>query len=103
VGTDLVYVPRLATQIEELGAAFLDRVFTPAELADCGGRVEALAARWAAKEAVLKALGWELQDVALTDIEVIGPGRPRVLVPGYDLDVSLSHDGDYALAVVVVA
>ena len=103
VGTDIVHVPRLAQQVEDLGQDFLARVFTPQELAACAGSVERLAARWAAKEAVIKALGWELQDVALTDIEVTGEGRPRVVLhtTGAVLDVSLSHDGEYAIAVVI--
>jgi len=105
VGTDIVHVPRLARQIEELGQDFLARVFTPQELTACAGSVQRLAARWAAKEAAIKALGWELQDVALTDIEVTGQGRPHIVVhPNADvLDVSMSHDGEYAMAVVVVA
>lgn len=103
VGTDIVHVPRLAQQIEELGQAFLQRVFTAQELTTCAGNMERLAARWAAKEATIKALGWELQDVALTDIEVTGGTRPRILLhaTGDVLDVSISHDGEYAIAVVI--
>lgn len=105
IGTDIVHVPRLVSQVNELGDAFLSRVFTASELAACGGRVESLAARWAAKEAVIKAFGWELQSVDLTAIEVVGQGRPRLVLHGLEgtvVDVSLAHDGDYAIAVVLV-
>ena len=105
IGTDIVSVPRLADQMRELGDEFLARVFTAGELADCAGRVESLAARWAAKEAVIKAFGWELSRVDLTDIEVVGTGRPSVVLHGRPevvSDLSMSHDGEYAIAVVLV-
>lgn len=106
VGTDLVHVPRLAEQIELLGSSFLDRVFTPGEQRECAGDVQRLACRWAAKEATIKAFGWELQDVELRDVEVVGPGRPRIMIHSRSvqvLDLSMSHDGEYAIAIVVVA
>ncbi|MEZ5157776.1 MAG: 4'-phosphopantetheinyl transferase superfamily protein [Candidatus Nanopelagicales bacterium] len=104
LGTDIVQVSRLAVEVEQLGADLLDRIFTSAEQRRCGGRIESLAARWAAKEAAIKALGWQLQDVDLRTIEVIGSDRPAIVLHGTSetvLAVSLAHDGDYAIAVVV--
>ena len=56
IGTDLVAVSRIAGVIARHGDRFLHRVYTDAELTACAGRAESLAARWAAKEAVAKAL-----------------------------------------------
>jgi holo-[acyl-carrier protein] synthase len=106
IGTDLVHVPRLQAQVADLGAAFLDRVFTAAEQRECAGRMDRLAGRWAAKEAVIKAFGWRLADVDLRGIEVTGQGRPEIVLHGRAdtvLDVSLSHEGEYAIAVVLVS
>ena len=71
VGTDLVEVRRIVALVERYGERFTRRVFTPGELADCGGRAESLAARWAAKEAAAKALGCGIGAVAWHDIEVV--------------------------------
>ena len=60
IGTDLVDVPRIASLLERHGAAFLEKNFTPAEIAACEGKANAaqrFAARFAAKEAMAKALG----------------------------------------------
>ena len=87
IGTDLVAVPRVEEVLSRHRQRFLDRVFTPAEQADCLGRARPamhLAARLAAKEAAMKALG-------------TGWG----LGVRWQAMVSLSHDGDYAIAVVV--
>ena len=56
-GVDILHVPRVAEAIARHGARFLARVYTPAEIAYCRGRAPELAARFAAKEAVAKALG----------------------------------------------
>ncbi|OQA44552.1 MAG: Holo-(acyl-carrier-protein) synthase [Chloroflexi bacterium ADurb.Bin325] len=120
VGTDLVEVARIARAIDRHGARFLRRVFTPAELAACGGaepgaalRVESLAARWAAKEAVAKALGTGIGHVAWLEIEVLqnGDGCPGLQLHGRAAALaaekgltrwalSLAHDGGLALAFV---
>jgi len=77
------------------------------------GRPESLAGRWAAKEAVLKALGVGIGEVPLTDIEIAAEGtRPVVRLQAAaaelagtagltDWQVTISHDGDYAVAFVV--
>ena len=83
-GIDIIEVPRIARMIEDHGRRFLDRVYTPAEQAYCSGRkrgAESFAGRFAAKEAVLKALGtgWS-GGIAWTDVEVVPleSGAPTV-------------------------
>ena len=118
LGTDLVAIARVETALSQHRDRFLDRVFTHAEQADCLARSRPamhLAARLAAKEATMKALGtgWSL-GVRWTDVEVrsgggtpptlslSGVARKRAEARGIrEAIVSLSHDGDYAVAVVV--
>src|SRR5690606_41845696 len=57
VGIDMIEIERVGRVLERYGERFLRRVYTPAEAAFCRGRVPELAARFAAKEAVMKALG----------------------------------------------
>jgi holo-[acyl-carrier protein] synthase len=93
---------------------FLSRVFTPEEVAFCRGRIQELAARFAAKEAVMKALGTGARSVAWRDIEVLPDRRGKPLVYLYGgaaeraatigldaIDISLSHLEDMSIAVVV--
>lgn len=114
VGTDLVQIDRLAALVQQYGERFTGRVFTSAELADCAGRAESLAARWAAKEAAAKALGVGIGQVAFRELEVVrgASGQPGLLLHGRaaalaaDLGLShwalsLAHDGGLALAFVV--
>jgi holo-[acyl-carrier protein] synthase len=118
LGIDLVSVARFRTSVEDGGQAFLDRVFTPEEQQDCLRRKHphpSLAARFAAKEAVMKALGtgWSA-GVRFRDIEVASDeaGVPRLRLHGRaaeladaadfgELRVSLSHTDEQATAVVV--
>ncbi len=122
-GIDLVETRRIAAMLEEHGERFKQRCFTEAEqgYAEEGKkrRAERYAARFACKEAVLKALGTGLRDgIAWTDIEVVREpsGRPRVELSGRCEEVarelgirrwvvSLSHagdeDGGYASASVI--
>jgi holo-[acyl-carrier protein] synthase len=129
-GVDIVEVARVRDAAERWGARFLRRVFTPGELADCdaGGpapRFESLAARWAAKEAVAKALGVGLSGLGagvsapgaplhFHEIEVARApdGRPELRLHGGAADaaaargiaqlaLSLSHTAEHAVASVV--
>ena len=113
-GADLVAVERVAAAIDRHGDRFLRRVYTAEELAACGGRVESLAARWAAKEAVAKALGTGIGDVGWREIEVLHDdcrcpclrlhGAAAELATARGLtqwSISLAHDGGMALAFVV--
>ncbi len=116
VGTDIVRVSRLEKYADEEHDSFLRRVFTPREVDLSAGRASSLAGRWAAKESVLKALGCGIGDVPLTDVEIItgDDGRPTLHLRGRaaewahtagltDWQVSISHDGDYAVAMVVAS
>lgn len=69
-GVDLIDIARIHDAIERHGERFLARVFTEAERRECGGRVASLAGRFAAKEAVAKALGCGIGDVRWLDIEI---------------------------------
>ena len=94
LGTDIVEIVRIGEMIERHGELFLERVYTEKEVAYCQKRASSyqhFAGRWAAKEAVLKALGtgWA-KGIAWRDIEVVTThsGQPRVLVHGAVLELS---------------
>jgi holo-[acyl-carrier protein] synthase len=114
VGTDLIEIDRIAGVLERHGERFLCRVFTPDELAACEGRPASLAARWAAKEAVAKALGTGIGQVAFREIEVVLDDCrcPSLRLHGAAQEfaarrgltqwaISLAHDGGLAMAFVV--
>jgi holo-[acyl-carrier protein] synthase len=118
VGIDLVRVSRVAESLERFGDRFLRRVFTDGEIAYAHTSPalapERLAARFAAKEATIKALDLTDQGVTWRSIEVEreprgkcrlvlhGPARRAADAAGFaELSVSLSHEGDYATAVVL--
>jgi holo-[acyl-carrier protein] synthase len=118
VGIDLVRVSRVAASLEQFGERFLRRVFTEAEVAYAtaspGLTAERLAARFAAKEAAVKALGLSERGVGWRQIEVTrqpsgecrlslhGAARDAAAEDGVvELAVSLSHEGDYATAIVL--
>lgn len=117
VGFDLVQVSGIASSLRQFGRAFEARLFTESELeyAHCGldQLAERLAARFAAKEAVIKALRLANEGVSWLDIEVRKQpdgdcalalhGRVAVLADQMGVEqiaLSLSHDGDYAGAFV---
>ena len=113
-GVDLIEVARLTRAVEQHGERFLNRCFTAQELADAAMRMPALAARFAAKEAVAKALGCGIGDVTWQEIEIRRDARrrPEVILHGaaqtiaYDLGltewaISLSHTHEHAVAFVV--
>ena len=94
LGTDIVEIVRIGEMIERHGELFLERVYTEKEVAYCQKRASSyqhFAGRWAAKEAVLKALGtgWA-KGISWRDIEVVTThsGQPRVLVHGAVLELS---------------
>jgi holo-[acyl-carrier protein] synthase len=113
-GVDLVEIERMQSVIERYGERFLNRVFTARELDEVGSNMSSLAARFAAKEAVSKALGTGIGRVAWREIEILrGPARQPILVLSGEaqllaqqlgLDqwsVSLSHTQGHAIALVV--
>jgi holo-[acyl-carrier protein] synthase len=115
IGTDIVEVLRIAQMIERHGELFLTRVFTPHEVEYCTARKAATqhyAGRWAAKEAVLKALGtgWA-RGISWQDIEVHNEpgGKPLLRIGGVarehcerlrisDVQISISHCRSHAVA-----
>jgi len=117
-GIDLVEVSRIAGMLERHAERFLERVFTPAEAAHSDGKrrqSEHLAGRFAAKEAVLKALGtgWA-EGIAWTDIEVVAlrSGRPSLKLSGKaaalaaeggveSWHISITHTAEHAMASVI--
>jgi holo-[acyl-carrier protein] synthase len=118
VGIDLVMVSRIAESLERFGERFLRRVFTDGEIAYATAApaltAERLAARFAAKEATIKALRLRDRGIDWRDIEVRrtatgfvelalrGAAREAAARCGAgELAVSLSHEGDFATAVVV--
>jgi holo-[acyl-carrier protein] synthase len=115
IGTDIIECPRIGKMVENHGELFLRRVYTDREIRYCQSRkhaIEHFAGLWAAKEAILKALGtgWTRR-VSWTDIEVRHgqKGQARVLVCGGakeeairrgigDILISISHCRTYATA-----
>ena len=118
-GVDLIEIARVERVLARYGDHFLERVFTSAEILYCRGRVPELAARFAAKEAVAKALGVGVRMIARDginwqDVEVIGDvrGKPFIRFHGRGAEragelgltewaVSLSHTREHAIAFVV--
>lgn len=114
VGTDLIEISRVRQAVERGGRRFLERVYTEEEIAFCEGRRDryaCLAARFAAKEAVFKALGNGLAGCRWVDVEVCrtGGGRPKILLHGAaarlarengiaSVLISLSHSREHAVA-----
>jgi holo-[acyl-carrier protein] synthase len=114
VGVDIIEISRIARALNRFGDRFLHRVYTPAELAYCRGRVPELAARFAAKEAISKALGTGLVGISWSEMEILADRRGKPLVSlharaekrAQDLGldtwaISLTHSDDHAVAMVV--
>lgn len=115
IGTDIVECLRIARMIERHGEQFIQRVYTPPEIEYCSSRKAATqhyAGRWAAKEAVLKALGtgWA-PGIHWRDIEVHNDihGRPLIRLGGLarevcgrlgvaEIHISISHCRSHATA-----
>ena len=116
VGIDSVQVERLKRAIGRWGRDFLERLFTEGELSYCMSHADpypSLAARFAAKEALIKALevkgAWKWRDM---EVERAESGKPSIHLKGeaaayaaslgkLDIHISLTHDRDRATAVVI--
>jgi holo-[acyl-carrier protein] synthase len=114
-GIDLIEISRIEEVVTRHGKHYLERIYTPAELEQCGKRPESLAGRFAAKEAVAKALGRGIGDVGWKEIEVLGDEQnaPVLTLHGVaaqlarDLElsawsVSISHSQSHSVALVVM-
>ncbi len=119
-GTDIIKVSRVKDSIEKIGETFLKRVYTDEEIEYCESRrmckYQSYAARFAAKEAIYKAISPKANnEVSWKDAEVcrMENGKPYVKLKGdfkkiatedkiKNIDLSLSHDDEYAIACVVI-
>jgi holo-[acyl-carrier protein] synthase len=116
-GVDLIEIDRVQAAVQRFGDRFLQRVFTSAELDICDGKPSSLAARFAAKEAVAKALGtgiWRC-GICWTDIEILRnmtSGEPTLMLHRAaasrahemgvrEWSISLTHTRQSAIALAV--
>lgn len=116
-GTDIIEIERIKNSIDKLGEKFLNKVFTAKEIQYCESKnkqkYQHYAARFAAKEAAFKALSWKIKnkyDIKWTDFEVSNDEQGRPIIKIYcidyedieNIDLSLSHCKEYAIANVTV-
>ena len=110
-GIDAAEIHRIARAVERWGQRFLDRVYTPAEQLYCGDKMQRLAGRFAAKEAISKVLGTGVRYIRWREMEVLPDTRGKPVVTLYgrarnvaaalrlgEVSVSITHTGDLALA-----
>lgn len=113
-GVDLIEIARIEEVIARHGKHYLERIYTSAELEYCGRRAESLAGRFAAKEAVVKALGCGIGDVSWKEIEVLGDEQNAPILILHAMagekarelglttwSVSISHSQSHVVAFVV--
>ncbi|GAH67672.1 unnamed protein product [marine sediment metagenome] len=111
IGVDIIEIARIEKAIARWGEGFLHRVYTDPELRLYRKKLSSLAARFAAKEAIIKALGKPTRGVSLREIEILSDpsGKPLVNLYGKaqnqanglgldTLAISLSHSKEYAIA-----
>lgn len=114
IGVDIIEIARIEKAMKRWGEGFFRRVYTEAELRLCHKRPSSLAARFAGKEAVMKALGTGARGISWREIEILAEssGQPLVNLHGkaqeranrLGLDrlyISLSDSKEYAIAFVV--
>ena len=114
IGIDIIEIARIEQAIAQWGERFLHRVYTESELRLYQNKSSSLAARFAAKEAVIKALGTEDKGIDSKEIEILSEpnGKPRVYLHGKarvkanslglsNFAISLSHSKEYAIALVI--
>ena len=112
IGIDIIEISRIREAVKHWGNAFLERIYTPAELELYRDHPQSLAVRFAAKEAVIKALGVRAKGIGYTQIEILSGdnGKPTLRLYGQakkfasvlgliDIAISLSHSREYATAV----
>jgi len=114
IGTDIIEIARIKQALDRWGERFLSRIYTEPELNLYSRSPQALAARFASKEAVMKLLGTGAKGVGWRDIETIAypSGKPLLKLYGRarkeannlgikEIDVSLAHSRDYATATAI--
>lgn len=113
-GVDLIEISRIEEVIARHGRHYLERIYTTAELEQCGKRAESLAGRFAAKEAVAKALGSGIGEVTWKEIEILGDDQNAPLLRLHGSaerkakelgltawSVSISHSQSHSVALAV--
>ncbi len=115
-GTDIIEIERIRESIEKTGQPFIDRIFTPNEIRYCESKnnvkYQHYAARFAAKEAIFKAISKALDDkfsIGWKNVEILNDsnGRPNIKFIDFNIeglngiDISISHCKTYATATVV--
>lgn len=116
IGIDIIEVERIESAIKQWNKRFLNRVYTEAERKICQGRIPALAARFAGKEAVMKVLGTGTKGVGWQEIEILADARGKPLVQLYGkarerakklnlskFSISLSDTKQYAVAAAIAS
>ena len=114
IGIDIIEIGRIRESISRWGTRFLNRIYTQSELELCKGNIESLAARFAGKEAAMKALDSGQDTIVWRDIEILNEenGKPKLILHGKalqvldslglkQLEISLSHSRDNAIALVI--
>ncbi len=113
IGVDIVSNERIRKAVEKFGERFLKRIYTPLELEYCKKHADwiaCLSARWAGKEAVLKAV-YQSKGVVLkfSEIEILGdfgkPAKVRLLreeLKDLQVLISLSHEKEYSVAISII-
>jgi len=114
IGVDLIEIERIVAVLGRFPDRFRRRVLTDGEARYCGTKVERIAGRWAAKEAVSKVLGLGVRGVGWREIEILPnwAGAPQVTLHGRaaaraarldleELSVSISHERSMAVAVAI--
>jgi holo-[acyl-carrier protein] synthase len=117
IGIDIIEIDRIKKSVDDYGNQFLEKVYTPGELEYClakKNKYQHLAARFAAKEAIYKAISsnWE-SELSWQDMEIINApnGMPEVKFKGTlekflsaekSLKISMSHSRDYVACVAIV-
>jgi len=114
LGIDLVKIERIEKNVKERRERFLKKIFTPSEINSIGS-IASIAGKWAAKEAVAKALGSGIKpskNLSFQDIEIkkTDAGAPFALLSKKatkkfgisKIHLSITHDGEYAVAAAVI-
>lgn len=114
VGVDLIEISRIQRSLDDFGERFLRRIYTERERDRYRNRISELAARFAAKEAISKALGTGIRGIKWREMEILPNrrGKPIVILHGIaaerasmlgitDIDISLTHSRTDAMAFVV--
>lgn len=116
IGNDITECARIQEVLQKHGELFLDHLLTPREKAESCGRLSYYAGRWAAKEAIAKALGCGIgSGCAFSEIEILHneAGKPEAVLSGaaretaerqnvHRIHLSISHEKQYAVATAIL-